>query len=302
MSLPVHAAVRPSELQGQSNGRLDTNLLYAISGGFLLHNASIAWNAMAAHAERDGVYLAPSSVVDTYRPWSWQDKIFRERYDHVPRSLSPIWYDGLPWWKKPNVATAAVPGTSNHGWGIAIDVADASGHRLNWLLEWAWHYGFSWEIQSEAWHLRYCLGDALPAGVFGLPTPTPLPPPPDPPQTDEEDFDMITKEYYPTRRAGTPQEDPIYDFTLLAAEGETRGRYRVESRVLMRLVVARDTQMVVTMWCNGEGRPVAIPNNGTVLEQATWQRGFCSVGSRGMEPTEPAIGLIIEARELWVPQ
>lgn len=190
MAYPVEIAIRPSELAGQKNGELNPTLLYTIQGGWLLKNASIAWTAMDAHANHDGIDLKPTSTNDTYRRLSSQEAIWYERYDHIPRlnTGGVRWYKGLPWWKKPNVATAAIPGTSNHGWGLAIDVSGATGARLAWLLRWAWKYGFSWEIQSESWHLRYCLGDHLPNGV-GTPT---IPPPPPPQKEEDEMLAIVT--------------------------------------------------------------------------------------------------------------
>ena len=75
------------------------------------------------------------------------------------------------------MAPAGVPGTSNHGWGLAIDVASASGARLEWLLgdgflsSNALRFGFSWEVSDpknknfEAWHLRYVCAESLPRAV-----------------------------------------------------------------------------------------------------------------------------------------
>jgi LAS superfamily LD-carboxypeptidase LdcB len=60
----------------------------------------------------------------------------------------------------------AVPGTSNHNLGIAIDIKDSSGARLEWLAKNATSFGFSWEVlPSEPWHLRYVAGDDVPERV-----------------------------------------------------------------------------------------------------------------------------------------
>ncbi len=58
-----------------------------------------------------------------------------------------------------------VYGIVNHNLGIAIDIANASGKRLDWLLKNALDFGFSWELQSEPWHLRYTAGDNVPERV-----------------------------------------------------------------------------------------------------------------------------------------
>jgi len=59
----------------------------------------------------------------------------------------------------------AAPGTSNHNLGIAVDIWSASGKRLEWLLANALRFGWSWELQSEPWHIRYVAGDNVPDAV-----------------------------------------------------------------------------------------------------------------------------------------
>lgn len=177
MSFRVDPVTYPSELAGQTNGRLAPGLLFPIVGGWLLKNASISWTAMVNHARSDGIDLSPTSSVDTYRPYTVQESVFRQRYKRIPWVRgSRKWdsdFDGKAetWWHWYG-ASAAVPGTSNHGWGLAVDVASASGDRLRWLEQHTATYGWSWEIQSEPWHLRYTLGDRLP-----FPTAPPPPPP-----------------------------------------------------------------------------------------------------------------------------
>ena len=64
------------------------------------------------------------------------------------------------------MAPMATPATSNHGWGLAVDVWSANGKRLDWMLQNCDKYGFSWEVQSEPWHIRYVCGDILPQAVL----------------------------------------------------------------------------------------------------------------------------------------
>jgi len=38
--------------------------------------------------------------------------------------------------------------------------------RLDWMLQNIEKFGFSWEVQSEPWHIRYCAGDNIPQAVL----------------------------------------------------------------------------------------------------------------------------------------
>jgi hypothetical protein len=74
------------------------------------------------------------------------------------------------------MAPAAVPGTSNHGWAIAKDFAsetdgDAQPEAITagavkWLNENAPRFGWSFELQSEPWHLRHVTGDDVTPAVL----------------------------------------------------------------------------------------------------------------------------------------
>lgn len=63
-------------------------------------------------------------ITGAWRSRATQDRIFRERY--VRGVASPVgdnrFYDGSWWGRRRGTAAAAVPGTSNHGSGRAVDV------------------------------------------------------------------------------------------------------------------------------------------------------------------------------------
>ena len=173
--LPI---IMPSDLAGQKNGELNPALLRDIKApaGKLHHLAATAWNAMQLAAYFDGIEL---KHVGAYRPLARQVAMFNERYSSTKTPRKPEvtrTYQGKKWYLKPGMAPAGSPGTSNHGWGLAIDVASASGKRLEWLLgdgfmtSNALKYGFSWEVKdganAEAWHIRYIAGDTLPQAVL----------------------------------------------------------------------------------------------------------------------------------------
>lgn len=176
---PVLPIIMPSDLAGQRNGEINPALLRTIKApnGLLHHHAATAWNAMQLAAYFDGIEL---KHVGAYRPLPQQIALFNTRYQATPTGRTPQvtrTYMGKTWYLKKGVAPASSPGSSNHGWGLAIDVASCSGARLAWLLgdgfstSNALKYGFSWEVadsknpNSEAWHIRWVCGDTLPQAV-----------------------------------------------------------------------------------------------------------------------------------------
>jgi LAS superfamily LD-carboxypeptidase LdcB len=167
---PVVKVTLCSHLKGVKPGELSQELLRGIEGkGKLHHCAADAYEAMDAAANAEGIDLSPTSQADTYRSLETQEYGFYQRYTDKPGKKllkqNPRIYKGKAWYLKKGLAPMAVPGTSNHNLGIAIDIANASGARLAWLLKNAQRFGFSWEVQSEPWHLRYVAGDATPEAV-----------------------------------------------------------------------------------------------------------------------------------------
>ena len=151
-------------------GELDAKLLRTIEGKGKLHTcAADAYEAMDAAANADGIDLSPTSQADTYRSLEVQEYGFYQRYTDNPKPArmkqKPRIYKGKAWYLKKGMAPMAVPGTSNHNLGIAIDIKDASGPRLAWLLANEAKFGFSHELDSEPWHIRYVAGDAVPEAV-----------------------------------------------------------------------------------------------------------------------------------------
>lgn len=137
--------------------------------GFLVPSAATSWEAMATHALRDGIVLLPTSSADTFRSLTIQQNIFTDRYRTTDQGNGSRVCAGKRWYLRKGKATAACPGTSNHGKGEAVDVADCSGDRLKWLENHARSYGWAWELASEPWHIHYLLGDALPPGLKAEP-------------------------------------------------------------------------------------------------------------------------------------
>jgi LAS superfamily LD-carboxypeptidase LdcB len=167
---PVRKVILPSDLEGVRNGQIPPRLLRPIAPtGRLHHLAADAWQAMRAAALADGVRpFKPTSSADTYRPLADQRRLFLARYTLNPLEGRPtVVWEGKTYYLLPRMAQAARPGTSNHGYGIAVDVWGSSGARLEWLEKNALRFGFSWEFRSgaEPWHIRYFRGDKVPPAV-----------------------------------------------------------------------------------------------------------------------------------------
>jgi hypothetical protein len=110
-----------------------------IPGGRLWTEAARAWNDMRAAAIEDGLAPAafvPAGPVSSARPLGAQQ-----------------WF----WAHRP--PAAAFPGTSNHGWGLAVDVATRVA--AAWILRHGHRFGWSWDEGrrvGEWWHFRYVGG------------------------------------------------------------------------------------------------------------------------------------------------
>ena len=87
---------------------------------------------MRAAAARDGVLIG---VTDSYRSYAAQVDLARRK--------------GL----YQNGGLAAVPGTSQHGWGLAVDV-DTNSRGTQWLRANAARFGFA-TIPREPWHWEF---------------------------------------------------------------------------------------------------------------------------------------------------
>lgn len=218
MAFPVTPVSLPSDLIGQTNGKLDARLLSPIDGGGKLHHlAARAWRALVDAARREAGLPLTYTYGGDYRSYASQEALFRTRYTPGGPGGGCKSWNGQLWCKKSaNLATAAVPGTSNHGWGLAVDsawdddLADGVGPDdataitshpgWKWLLANAHRFGWSWELQSEPWHLRYVAGNSLPPAVLQFENPTPQPPPP----IDGDDDVAAYLAVPPPERAGKP--------------------------------------------------------------------------------------------------
>ena len=186
---PIAPVQMPADLVGKTNGKLPADLLSNVGPrGDLHHLAARAWLALVDAAGKQGLPLT-YTYGGTFRSYAEQEALFRSRYTPGGTGGGCKNWNGVQWCKKSaKYATAATPGSSNHGWGLAVDSAfdtdpsdglgpdDAAAivahPQWPWLLANAARFGWSWELQSEPWHLRYVAGDNVPQAVLDFEGPT----------------------------------------------------------------------------------------------------------------------------------
>lgn len=125
----------PTALLGMKNGQLPEVALESIGQGEhrLERSAAVAFRRMETAAALDGVTL---TVSDSYRSLAEQQQ--------TAASVGLYREGGL----------AAVPGTSNHGWGLSIDI-DLEPRAQRWLRANADRFGFAEDVAREPWHYTY---------------------------------------------------------------------------------------------------------------------------------------------------
>jgi len=119
-----------------ANGLLNGSYLTSIGGNHKLNSeASVAYLKMVAAAKSEGVEWG---ITDSYRTLDSQKDLVKRKGLYSKGGL------------------AAQPGTSNHGWGSALDLnfKVGKGNALEWLKKNAATYGFT-NIPREPWHWEH---------------------------------------------------------------------------------------------------------------------------------------------------
>lgn len=126
-----------------ANGKFPDSALSPVPGGRLEHEAAAAWNARGGPADAG---LLPTGSESSYRDYDGQVK--QREY----------------WCGRGLCGNAAVPGTSNHGRGICVDLKEP------WMRSWIDEEGapYGWrktEAFNEWWHVNWVGGVHFPTFV-----------------------------------------------------------------------------------------------------------------------------------------
>lgn len=125
----------PTDLAMYDNGKIPAQALAPIgtTGHSMWAPAAANFEKLLAHATADGVDIG---INDSYRTY--------DRQVELVGRLGLLKDGGL----------AAVPGTSNHGWGRAVDL-HLDGEALTWMRANGERYGFVEDTPRETWHWAY---------------------------------------------------------------------------------------------------------------------------------------------------
>lgn len=125
----------PVDLVKYGNGKIPASALQPLGRGphRLWAPAAQAFTAMTQAAARDGVSIG---VTDSYRSYGEQVDLARRKGLYSQGGL------------------AAKPGTSEHGWGLSLDL-DLSSKAQSWMRKHAGEYGFAENVPREPWHWTF---------------------------------------------------------------------------------------------------------------------------------------------------
>lgn len=154
-----------------TNGKLPASSLGFIKGTSRQVLLALVPQTDALRAAFERKFHKPLTITGGYRSYASQVSLFRDRYTTTVTGIDPRWWNGTLYWRRPGTAAAAVPGTSNHGWGQAIDFGAGVNTSLRsdeywWMRNNAPSYGWShplWAREAvtlEPWHW-----EALPTPV-----------------------------------------------------------------------------------------------------------------------------------------
>ncbi len=134
-STAVDAEGVPLDLRSYGNGKVPASALQGLGVGDhrLWAPAADAFTRMKAAATADGVTIG---ITDSYRSYAAQVDVAERK--------------GL----YKNGGLAAVPGTSDHGWGLSLDL-ELDGRAQSWMRANAGRFGFDENTPREPWHWTF---------------------------------------------------------------------------------------------------------------------------------------------------
>lgn len=131
----LNSAGIPSDLAVYGNGQVPASALASVgtTGHRLWAPAASAFETLLAAAQTDGVAIG---ITDSYRTYDSQVDLAERKGLYSEGGL------------------AAKPGTSDHGWGLSLDLR-LDPAALSWMRANGATYGFAEDVPREPWHWTF---------------------------------------------------------------------------------------------------------------------------------------------------
>jgi len=131
----INGDMLPNGLASYSNGKVPDSALTAVgdTGHRLWQPAAQQLTRLIADAKAEGVTIG---ITDSYRTYDTQVDLVRRKGLYSQGGL------------------AASPGTSDHGWGLAVDLR-LDDRAQAWMRANGERYGFAEDTPREPWHWAY---------------------------------------------------------------------------------------------------------------------------------------------------
>lgn len=131
----VDAKGVPVELKSYGNGKIPASALSTVAGTShsLWEPAARSLEALRSAAAAEGVTIG---ITDSYRTYETQVDLVRRKGLYSQGGL------------------AAEPGTSMHGWGVAVDLQLDSAAQA-WMRQNGGRFGYVENVPREPWHWQY---------------------------------------------------------------------------------------------------------------------------------------------------
>ena len=131
----LNAAGVPSDLAAYGNGQVPAEALAPVgaTGHRLWAPAATAFEQLLTAAKADGVDIG---ITDSYRTYESQVDLAERKGLYSAGGL------------------AAAPGTSDHGWGLSLDLK-LDPAALSWMRSNGTRFGFAEDVPREPWHWTF---------------------------------------------------------------------------------------------------------------------------------------------------
>ena len=166
--------VLPEGITPSMNGRMPLERMKKTAGGGMMYiDAARSLEAMIGTAAREGVLIIVKRPFNCYRTFAAQEAVFKKRFTPIEETtlradLPRVEFEGKTWQLNDGEIFAQVPGSSSHGYGLAVDIQNVGTRATkNWLNAHSEEFGFKIEWEFENWHYTYVKSrEGIPARVL----------------------------------------------------------------------------------------------------------------------------------------